>query len=343
MDRLTLKSICRGFFAFNPTVYFYDYSNPAGAVKDAIMFNPKVAYYLESYRLFEGKDRCKIEAKYINTDTKPEDICIVKSVNEAVGYMCRYVGGFKKRFVIISEKTVNLEDAREEFYIKHSAFYSNLVNIHTECWLALDKYLVYEFTFKYRIGQVKLNMMESEVDAEVERIAKLLFTPDMPLEAKLYLAHNYLALNVVYKDNDKNSLDVSYTQSAYGALIKRECVCQGYAEAFKRIMDYAGIGCDIVCGQIVGSTEYHAWNIVDLGKEDSFCHIDVTWDNSSQKPEYTYFCKNDSFFEGKRIWDRELSEPCFGRFAVLSIARTYVYKNREILLARGIDAKVLDC
>ena len=110
-------------------------------------------------------------------------------------------------------------------------------------------------------------------------------------------------------------------------------------------MDYAGVHCDIVCGQIVGSTEYHAWNIVSLGKQsaENSYHIDVTWDSASGRPGYMCFCKTDTHFVGRRIWNREFNQPCQGRYAVLSIARKYIYQNKNTLLSRGIEHKILDC
>lgn len=343
MDKNAQKTIVDGMLAFKPSIVFTTSSNPTETVKAAINSNPKIAYYLHGYSISGMMNRYEVRSQYIHKDTKLSEICTVNSGEECLRYMCQYVGNYKKKLIVVVKNSVDLSKVSNEFHEKHAPFYSNLVSISTSGYHSYGEYAVFEFGFAYRIGQVKLNMMEREVDAEVARIAKLLFSPGMPVEAKIYLAHNYLAANVVYKDKNANSLDSSYTQSAYGALIKHECVCQGYAEAFKRIMDYAGIQCDIVCGQIVGSTEYHAWNIVSLGKEDDFYHIDVTWDSAGRRPGYMYFCKNDSHFVGKRIWNRELNQACQGRYAVLSIARRYIYQNKNALLSKGIDRKVLDC
>lgn len=343
MDKITQKAIADGMLAFKPSISFTTNGNPTEIIKAAINSNPKIAYYLHSCSVSGLMNRYEIKAQYIHKDTKLSEICTVDSGEECLQYMCQYVGNYKKKMIVVVKNTVDLSRVVNEFHEKYEPFYSNLVRTSASGYHSYGEYTVYEFVFEYRIGQVKLNMMEREVDAEVERIAKLLFSPGMPVEAKIYLAHNYLASTVVYKDNNKNSLDTSYTQSAYGALIKHECVCQGYAEAFKRIMDYAGIQCDIVCGQIVGSTEYHAWNIISLGKDDDFYHIDVTWDSAGGRPGYIYFCKNDSHFAGKRIWNRELNQACLGRYAVLSMARKYIYQNKKALLSKGIPQKVIDC
>lgn len=64
-------------------------------------------------------------------------------------------------------------------------------------------------------------------------------------------AYDYLKLNVKYTEyNDIN------IHSAYGALINREAVCEGYAKAYKLLLDEMGIE-----NRIVVSRE-HAWNTV---------------------------------------------------------------------------------
>jgi hypothetical protein len=287
--------------------------------------------------------RYEVIPRYTNQTVPQDRIWVAKSHDAAVRLLCSGAGAFRRQVPMVIRKTMDAQKVMDEFHEKHAAFYSNLTEISYQRCDLTGNYAVVDFGFTYRIGEVKLKMMEQELAAEVDRICKLLFLPDMPLEAKLYLAHNYLCTTVDYVDSDRNDLDKGYTQSAYGALIRHRCVCQGFAEAFKRIMDRAGIDCQVVAGQIVGSDEHHAWNIVDLKKEDGFVHMDVTWDAAGQRPQYVYFGKSDRFFEGKRIWPRELHPVCSGRYSILSTARRYVYLHRDELLARGISHSVLDC
>jgi len=343
MDSSVQSLIVNNLVSFKESFRFNTSEDPRDVMRKAINSNPKIAYYLHDYSIRGGMNQYEVRAQYIHKDTPISDICTVDSKDECIQYMRQSVGNYKKKLIVVVKKTVDLNTVSDEFYTKHAPFYPNLIRVKVMGYHPHGDYSVFEYTYEYRIGQVKLNMMENEVNAEVARISKLLFIPGMPIEAKIYLAHNYLAANVTYRDKCDSSLDSSYTQSAYGALINHMCVCQGYAEAFKRIMDYNKIECDIVCGQIVGSTEHHAWNIVSLGKKDSYYHIDVTWDSAGSSPGYMYFCKNDNHFNGKRIWNKKLNHVCSGRYAVLSIARKYIFQNKNRLLAKGIDKKVLDC
>ena len=73
----------------------------------------------------------------------------------------------------------------------------------------------------------------------------------------------------------------SYLSNEYGALVDGKAVCEGYAYAFKAIVDElvrrtkANIKCDVAIGQ------NHAWNMVRLAGK--WYVVDVTWDDSAKK------------------------------------------------------------
>ena len=70
------------------------------------------------------------------------------------------------------------------------------------------------------------------------------------------------------------------TRNIYGALIEREVVCEGYAKAYKYLLDGLGIPNVIAVGtgtNSSGQTEAHAWNYVEI--EGSWYAVDVTWDD----------------------------------------------------------------
>lgn len=63
--------------------------------------------------------------------------------------------------------------------------------------------------------------------------------------------------------------------TSYGAFVNHNVVCQGYALAFKVLMDRAGIPCCYVKSDAMN----HAWNMVQL--DGNWYHVDVTWDDPS--------------------------------------------------------------
>lgn len=85
---------------------------------------------------------------------------------------------------------------------------------------------------------------------------------------KVLAAQIYLRSNVNYVESK------DYLQhTAYGALVNKEAVCEGYAKAYKLLMDAMGIPCDVVIN------EEHAWNVVCL--EGKWYLVDVTNDDTS--------------------------------------------------------------
>ena len=315
-------------------------------IEDAVAKNIKIAYYLESVTSsisYVGGAKYLLRAQYRNTQVPMRDIFVASSKEQIKSIFCQYVGNYKKRVVIFVPNGVNMDAAYKEFMEVQAPFYANLEQIGFQrSETSVCHMPIYDFLFDYRIGKVKLEMMEIEVDAEVERIANLLFLPGMPPATKVLLAHNYLACTVqYYLKKDASDLEKSYMHSAYGALIRKKCVCQGYAEAFKRLMDFAGIPCEVVCGQTKGSDDSHAWNLVKLNGEAENYHIDVTWDASGNRLSYDYFGLRDSDFHGERTWNRSYTPICNSPKNLLLEARRGLLRFQAMLVAKGVDIRFL--
>lgn len=69
-----------------------------------------------------------------------------------------------------------------------------------------------------------------------------------------------------------------FIYSAYGALVNHESVCEGYAKAFKAVMDRLDIPCVVVAGYVnnpdKGGYQLHAWNYVQV--EGYWYMVDMT-------------------------------------------------------------------
>ena len=83
---------------------------------------------------------------------------------------------------------------------------------------------------------------------------------------KALFMHDYLVKHVIYADYF-NSF------SSSGALYDEIAVCQGYAYAFKYMMNKWGIECHYVISEEMN----HGWNIIKI--DGKYYHVDVTWDN----------------------------------------------------------------
>ncbi len=93
---------------------------------------------------------------------------------------------------------------------------------------------------------------------------------------KAKAVHDWLVRNVSYNyDALENGLE-KYGRTpwnAYGALVAKTCVCQGYTLAYMDILQRLGIP----CVALTNSGANHAWNAVNV--DSSWYIVDVTWDD----------------------------------------------------------------
>lgn len=98
--------------------------------------------------------------------------------------------------------------------------------------------------------------------------------PGMTDLEKAVALHDYIVLNCEYDyDNYLNGSIPRRSYSAYGVLADQTAVCQGYALAYKLLLNQSGIECYMV----TSDTMNHAWNLIVLDGE--YYQVDVTWDD----------------------------------------------------------------
>ena len=137
---------------------------------------------------------------------------------------------------------------------------------------------------------------------------------------QIKIVHDYLVDTVEYDLEAGSNI-----YNIYGTLIDKRAVCEGYARAFKYILDDLEIPTVIACGlakNSVGVTETHAWNYVQL-ENGQWYAIDVTWDDPviigsgiiSDSIKYQYFLKGankffeDHFEDGNIVGEADFEYP----------------------------------
>ena len=100
---------------------------------------------------------------------------------------------------------------------------------------------------------------------------------------KVKCIHDYLCDRITYDENAKHAY------SAYGALIDKKAVCEGYAESFMLLCHQNNIDCILVNGYANNGRyiENHMWNYVKMD-DNRWYAVDVTWDDTS-KLRYSHF------------------------------------------------------
>ena len=108
-------------------------------------------------------------------------------------------------------------------------------------------------------------------------------------EQKALYLHDYLVTHCEY--------DLTYSNyDAYSAIVLESSVCQGYALAYRDLLQQCGVKCDIVTSWDLN----HAWNIVTIGSAQYY--VDCTWDDpiaNPSEPWYQDYCKHEHFLRSR--------------------------------------------
>ena len=133
--------------------------------------------------------------------------------------------------------------------------------------------IIYALWPQYNFTQPEVAARSLQIEQAAQAVLSSIITKDMSELQKIVAVHDYLVLNCSYdtRVTTNNAPHDSFT--AYGALINKVAVCQGYTAAFQLMMQKLGIP-----GIVVQSTAMnHTWNLVRY--EGNWYHVDVTWDD----------------------------------------------------------------
>ncbi|MDE7476673.1 MAG: InlB B-repeat-containing protein, partial [Lachnospiraceae bacterium] len=177
--------------------------------------------------------------------------------------------------------------------------YYAVVNDHPDLYYVRTGYGVSYLTSSKTITKISPNyhnnIDEDAFEEGVEK-AKSVVSDDMDDLQKAIAVHDYIVLNCEYdKERLANGTMPNESYSAYGALANQIAVCQGYALAYKYLMNEYGIDCYIVTSDKMN----HAWNIVKIN--DALYQIDLTWDDPTWDKyglvRHSYMLQSDEEFQ----------------------------------------------
>lgn len=113
---------------------------------------------------------------------------------------------------------------------------------------------------------------------------------------KAIVLHDWLTVNCEYDQENllANTLPEESFR-AYGVFVNRIAVCQGYALAYKYLLNQVGIDCYMVTSDEID----HAWNLIKL--DGQYYQVDVTWDDPVWdlvgRSVHTYMFRSDGNFD----------------------------------------------
>lgn len=301
------QRITKELLSFNSHINLRQYG--ASILFDAIRKDPRALFYIKNSRVETRPYGCfEAVIEYENQDIDLATIEYVTSEYKAEGVIDYSIRRYYDRIVLFTKEEIMNQTALlstcNRFIEDYSPLFPSLTTILNESATSKGPFGNYVFVtleFKYVISGYKLKQMEKTLNAAMDDVCRKIFRPSMSPLVKAYVAHNYLASTVTYwREEALSKEEEVLRQSAFGALIDKKCVCQGYAEAYKRLLEMQGIECQIIGGKVKGSPTYHAWNLVGIDKQ--YFHVDVTWDASENRLNNKYFGVSDEEFSAEREW-----------------------------------------
>ncbi len=173
-----------------------------------------------------------------------------------------------------------------------NALFAVWLDVPSLFWLETGNYS-YQYNIEphtddvYRVGDVEVTVdlragCEENPDFMKTRVGLVLNERDL-IGANDYETlkniNRYLCELITYKDTEHRA-------TVYGALVEKECVCEGYAHALQLFCQKYEIPCVCIVGTGVteAGSEGHMWNAVKLG--DSWYAVDTTWNDTTESEEY---------------------------------------------------------
>lgn len=191
---------------------------------------------------------------------------------------------------------------------------------------------------------------EQQFEIEVENALSVI-EPGMTDLEKAIALHDYLVLNCAYDyDNYLNGTIPEASYSAYGILVNKTGVCNGYALAYKLLCQKVGIECLMVTSNGMN----HAWNLIKLGQH--YYHVDVTWDDPvrdmlGRVRHYYMFSSDNSFVNDKGHYDWEIvkngsavdlsaSDTAYDNYFWIGIDSLMVYEDHGYYYISSSDSTI---
>ncbi len=128
-------------------------------------------------------------------------------------------------------------------------------------------------TLFYVVDTADISAVKSATEAKITEARSWVDEEGMSDFEAAQAVHDYLVRTCVYNKSAAGLTKPTKAHTAYGVLVENSAVCQGYALAYKLLLNRLGIPCVFV----VSKNMNHAWNLVQIGGE--WYHVDVTWDD----------------------------------------------------------------
>ncbi|MGN1112299.1 MAG: hypothetical protein ACI4RP_03755, partial [Acutalibacteraceae bacterium] len=179
-----------------------------------------------------------------------------------------------KESVYISQYNISTDDAKTLFtYLIYE--YPELINVENSySYSYFSSGIIYSFNLSYHFTANEKDTYFTPFNEELDKIVAL--AQQQPNDfLKTLFVHDYIVADCEYATEvyDGSATPSTFIYNAYGCLVEKRCVCQGYSTAYKAIMKKLSIPVDYAVSEDMN----HIWNTVTLN--GNTYHTDLTWDD----------------------------------------------------------------
>ncbi len=234
-------------------------------VKEEIIPNEEQAIQLSEAYVYQEGGIGIVTDKQIQTDTV-DAVLLQNTVNWDAVY----------EYIYQQLKAKNTNISLTDFQIPFSSSVGNLVynvvNEHPDLYYVnVGKTLIWgDNVIVTKIAAVYYDEYDLTAFETAVKDALSYVEESMTDLQKAIILHDYLVINCKYNTSSSRPKKVF---NAYGAMVDKTAVCQGYALAYKYLLERAGITSYMVTSESMN----HAWNMVKL--DGRYYHVDVTFDD----------------------------------------------------------------
>ena len=179
-----------------------------------------------------------------------------------------------KESVNISKYNIDKSDAKALFnYLRYEN--PELINIsNTFSYNYYSNGVICDFGLKYLFTADEKDKYFTPFNAELDKIVALAQQQPTDFLKALYV-HDYIVLDCEYATEvyDNPGVVSGFVYNAYGSIVEKSCVCQGYSMGYKAVMKRLSIPVDYALSEEMN----HIWNTVTL--DGKTYHADLTYDD----------------------------------------------------------------
>lgn len=273
-------------------------------------------FYKPDFRLMENPTKQEVEKYYYGQLTS-------KIARDVYNELEQDTTGIGKVTIELDNLKYSVEEL-EESYIRDSfdenispyildGYVAYMFDCHPNYWYTTD--FGYEYTgikdesdktITFTSVSLEANLVEKQdyiaFNNKLEQVSNSITATSVYDIAKA--ANDYICANVEYQMID----DTTVEQTAYGALIKNQAVCEGQASLFTLLCRQKGLLCVNVYGfaSEEETTIGHVWNYVFDPDVQKWYAVDPTWNNNGSGTNDYFMVGANTVINGERFSENHI-------------------------------------